>query len=115
MVVYVGTGVYLVAALALGLLISTVVSTQQQAQFLTFFVLVLFFFLGGLFTPVASMPEWVQVIAEGNPIKHFVALLRGVLMKGAMFSDVVGPILAMALFGAVTLALAVWRYRKTAA
>lgn len=115
LVVYAGTGVYLVAALALGLLISTVVSTQQQAQFLTFFVLVLFFFLGGLFTPVASMPEWVQVIAEGNPIKHFVALLRGVLMKGATLSDVMRPILAMAMFGAVTLALAVWRYRKTAA
>lgn len=113
--VYAGAGVYLVAALGLGLLISTVAQTQQQAMFVTFFVLVTFFFLGGLFTPVQSMPHWAQALAEGNPIKHFVDVLRTVLMKGGGPADVAGAFGAMALFGVAVLALALARYRKTTA
>ncbi len=114
-VVYLGAAVYLLAALGLGLLISTAVQTQQQAQFVTFFVLVTFFFLGGIFTPVQSMPDWAQAAAELNPIKHFVYVLRTVLMKGGTLGDVAGAIGAMALFAAGALTLAVLRYRKTAA
>lgn len=114
-VVYVGAAVYLLAALSLGLLVSTVAQTQQQAMFVTFFVLVTFFFLGGIFTPVQSMPGWAQALAELNPIKHFASLLRAVLMKGAGLREVAGGIGAMALFAVVTLPLALARYRKTAA
>lgn len=114
-VVYAGAAIYLLAALGLGLLISTTVQTQQQAQFVTFFVLVTFFFLGGIFTPIQSMPEWAQVVAEFNPIKHFVYVLRTVLMKGGTWGDVAGAIGAMALFAAGALGLALARYRKTAA
>ena len=66
-VVYLGAAVYLVAALGLGLLVSTAVQTQQQAMFVTFFMLVTFFFLGGIFTPVESMPGWAQTLARGQP------------------------------------------------
>lgn len=114
-IVYLAAAVYLVATLGLGLLVSTVVTTQQQAQFVTFFVLVFFFFLGGIFTPVQSMPGWVRVLAEINPIKHFVVIIRGVLMKGAPLGDVLVPLGAMAAFGVAVLTLAVFRYRKTAA
>jgi ABC-2 type transport system permease protein len=114
-VVYAGAAVYLVAALSLGLLVSTVAATQQQAMFVTFFVLVAFFFLGGIFTPVQSMPGWAQTLAELNPIKHFAELLRAVLMKGAGWRDVAPAIGAMALFAAAVLPLALFRYRKTAA
>ena len=113
LVVYLAAGVYLMAALSLGLLISTIASTQQQAQFVTFFSVVTFFFLGGIFTPIQSMPEWAQIVAEFNPIKHFVFILRGVLMKGAGVMEVVKPLGAMALFAVVVLSLAVLRYRKT--
>lgn len=113
-VVYAGAAVYLLAALGLGLLISTAAQTQQQALFITFFVVVTFFFLGGLFTPVQSMPAWAQAVAELNPIKHFVYLLRTVLMKGGTLSDVAGAIGAMAAFAAVALSFALVRYRKTA-
>jgi ABC-2 type transport system permease protein len=114
-VVYAGAAVYLLAALGLGLLVSTVAQTQQQAMFVTFFVLVTFFFLGGIFTPVASMPPWAQTVAELNPIKHFASLLRTVLIKGGSWGDVDGGIGAMAVFAAVVLPLALLRYRKTAA
>lgn len=114
-VVYAAAAVYLMAALGLGLLVSTVAQTLQQAQFVTFFVMVTFFFLGGIFTPIQSMPAWAQTVAEFNPIKQFVFVLRAVLMKGAGLRDVAGAIGAMALFAAVALSLALVRYRKTTA
>jgi ABC-2 type transport system permease protein len=113
--VFLGAALFLVCALGLGLLISTSVDTQQQALFIVFFVLMVFLFMGGLFTPVSSMPGWAQVIAEGNPIKHFIALVRGVLLRGAGLSDVLTEVLALIAFGSAVLALAVARYRKTAA
>ncbi len=113
--VYVGAGVYLVAALGLGLLISSAVATQQQAMFVTFFVLVTMLFLGGIFTPVTSMPGWAQTVAEVNPIKHFVDVLRTVLMKGGGPREVGLDYLAMAAFAAGVLPLALVRYRKTTA
>lgn len=112
--VYLGAGVYLFAALGIGLLISTAVETQQQAMFLTFFVLVTMLFLGGIFTPVESMPDWAQTVAQANPIRHFVAVLRTVLMKGGGLPEIAGKLGAMALAAAVVLPLAVARYRKTA-
>lgn len=112
--IYLGAGVYLVAALSLGLLVSTMATTQQQAQFITFFVLVTFLFMGGIFTPVQSMPNWAQWVAELNPIKHFAVILRGVLLKGASLSEIVRPLLAMAAFAVVILSLSVTRYHKTA-
>jgi ABC-2 type transport system permease protein len=114
-VVYLGAAVYLVGALGLGLLISTAVHTQQQAQFVTFFVLVAFFFLGGIFTPVESMPAWAQAVADLNPIRHVVWIFRTVLLKGGGLADVTGSLGAMAAFAAVVLALALMRTRKTAA
>ena len=112
--VYGGAALYLVAALGLGLLISTAVQTQQQAMFVTFFVLVTLFFLGGIFTPVQSMPAWAQAVADVNPIQHFVSVLRTVLMKGGGAAEVARSYAAMAAVSAVVLPLAILRSRKTA-
>ena len=113
LVVYAGGFAYLLAALGLGLLISTVVSTQQQAQFISFFALVTMFFLGGIFTPIQSMPEWAQNLSVANPIRHFVEVLRTVLMRGGGWVDVTEAIGAMLVFATVVLSLALLRYRKT--
>jgi ABC-2 type transport system permease protein len=112
--VYAGAAVYLPAALGLGLLISTIAETQQQAQFVTFFVIVTFFFLGGIFTPIQSMPPWAQTLAAFDPIKHFVFLLRTVLMKGGGVADILPALGAMAAFAVGALGLALARYHKTA-
>src|SRR5207237_8629562 len=77
------SAVYLVAALGLGLWISTIVETQQQAMFVTFFIMMIYLLMSGLFTPIDSMPRWVQIVAELNPVRHFVAISRAVLVKGA--------------------------------
>jgi ABC-2 type transport system permease protein len=107
------TSAYLLVALGLGLWISTVVDTQQQAMFITFFVLVLYLFMSGLFTPVASMPTWAEWLAEFSPLKHFIEVIRAILMKGAGLADVWHPIAILVGYGAVVLAVAVRQYSKT--
>jgi ABC-2 type transport system permease protein len=115
LLVYLAAMVYLVVVLGLGLWISTITRTQQQAMFVAFFVILVFLLMSGLFTPVDSMPEWAQWVAEANPVKHFVGVMRAVLVRGAGLETVGPPILGLAAAGAGVLALAVARYRKSAA
>ena len=105
--------VYLVAALGIGLWISTVAETQQQAMFVTFFVMVIYLLMGGIYTPVDSMPQWVQWLAELNPVKHFVQILRAILIKGAGFAEIQRPFYTLVAFAGVVFLLAVRQYRKT--
>jgi len=107
--------VYLVAALAIGLWISSVVDTQQQAMFVTFFVMNVYLLMSGLFTPIDSMAPWVQVVSQLNPVRHFVTISRAILMKGAGLADIARPLLTLTAFGAVTLALAIRQYAKRTA
>lgn len=104
--------VYLVAALGIGLFISTLVDTQQQAMFVTFFIIMVYLLMSGLFTPVRSMPTWAQWMAQVNPVKHFIEIMRAVLLKGATMRDVAQPIGILAIFGAVALTLAIREYGR---
>src|SRR5213078_3929464 len=104
---FAAAGVYLVVALGIGLWISTIVETQQQAMFVTFFILMIYLLMSGLFTPIDSMPRWVQLLSELNPVRHFVTIMRAILMKGAGVSDVMRPVLVLAVYGAIVLMLAI--------
>lgn len=115
LLVYLALVVYLVVVLGLGLWISTITRTQQQAMFVAFFVILIFLLMGGLFTPVDSMPDWAQAVAQANPVKHFVFIMRAVLVRGAGLETVAAPIVGLALAGMAVLALAVHRYRKSTA
>jgi ABC-2 type transport system permease protein len=115
LLVYLAAMVYLVVVLGIGLGISTITRTQQQAMFVAFFVILIFLLMGGLFTPVDSMPDWAQAVAEANPVKHFVFIMRAVLLRGAGLETVAGPILGLAAAGVAVLGLAVARYRKSTA
>ena len=68
--------------------------------------------MSGLFTPIDSMAPWVQVISQLNPVRHFVTLSRAVLVKGAGLREVARPLIILAVYGAVMLALAVRQYSK---
>jgi ABC-2 type transport system permease protein len=107
--------VYLVAALAIGLWISSVVDTQQQAMFVTFFVMNVYLLMSGLFTPIDSMAPWVQTVSQLNPVRHFVTISRAILMKGAGPADIAQPFFILTIFGAITLALAIRQYSKRVA
>lgn len=108
-------GIYLVVTLGIGLLISGRVETQQQAMFVTFFVMMIYLLMSGLFTPVDSMPHWVQVAAEFNPVKHFVSISRAILIKGAGLAEVARPLLILVAFAVGTFWLAVGQYTKRTA
>jgi len=108
-------GIYLTSALGIGLWISASVDTQQQAMFVTYFVLVLYLFMSGLFTPVTSMPAWAEWFAELSPLKHFIEVVRGVLMKGAGPMEIWQPTAILLVYGILILAVAVRQYSKTKA
>jgi ABC-2 type transport system permease protein len=112
--VFLVAAVYLLAALGTGLLISTLVDTQQQAMFITFFMVMIYLLMSGLFTPVRSMPDWAQWIAAANPVKHVIGVMRAVMLKGATLSDVLAPMAYLAAFGAAMLTLAVRQYARRA-
>jgi len=115
LLVYLAAAVYLIVVLGIGLAISTVTRTQQQAMFVAFFVMLIFLLMSGLFTPVDSMPDWAQRVAEANPVKHFVSIMRAVLMRGAGLETVGAPIVGLGVAGVCVLGLAVLRYRKSVA
>ncbi len=110
--VFGAAGLYLLAALGIGLFVSTLASTQQQAMFVTFFIVMIYLLMSGLFTPIRSMPEWAQWITEVNPVKHFIEIMRAVLLKGAGVGDILKPLGALAVFGVVVLSLAVRQYGR---
>jgi ABC-2 type transport system permease protein len=107
-------GLYLVSVLGLGLFISTLADTQQQVMFISFFFMMIFILMGGIFTPVESMPHWAQVADRFNPMYYFMRILRMVVLKGSGFSDLVTEFFSLAALGITFLSLAIWRYRKTA-
>ncbi len=110
-----GFGVlYLLSILGLGLLVSTLAETQQQVMFVTYFFMMIFILMGGIFTPVDSMPHWAQLVDEANPVYHFMRIMRMVVLKGSGLSDLIHEFVALCILGATFLSLALWRYRKTA-
>ena len=113
-VVFVAAAIYLVGALGIGLWISAIVDTQQQAMFVTVAILLVYLLMSGLFTPVRAMPDWAQMIAQASPVMHFTALVRAVLLKGAGFRDVAYQLAMLSGMGILILTLAVRQYSKRA-
>jgi ABC-2 type transport system permease protein len=104
---------YLIGLLGLGLFVSTVAETQQQVMFVNYFFMMIFILMGGIFTPVDSMPHWAQLLDEANPVYHFMRIMRMVVLKGSGFGDLIHEFFALCILGATFLSLALWRYRKT--
>jgi ABC-2 type transport system permease protein len=115
LLLYGAAAVYLAVALGIGLWISTLVETQQQAMFVTFFIVIIYLLMSGLFTPIDSMAPWVQAVSQINPVRHFVTISRAILMKGAGPAAIVEPLSILAVSAVVILTLAVRQYRKRVA
>ncbi|NOT37105.1 MAG: ABC transporter permease [Saprospiraceae bacterium] len=112
--IYVFSSFYLLAVLSFGLLISTYVKTQQQTMLISFFFMMIFILLSGLYTSIDSMPKWGQVVTWFNPIAYFVKVNRMVIMKGSGFSDILPSILSMIAMATVLISWAVFNYKKRA-
>ncbi|MGE0434457.1 MAG: ABC transporter permease [Planctomycetota bacterium] len=111
----VAVAAYIVAALSIGLFISTVSRTQQQAMLSTVMFILPAVLLSGYVFPVANMPDWIQWCTLVNPLRHMMDILRAVLLRGVGL-DVIWPhVLAIAGIGAAVLTAASVRFRKTLA
>jgi ABC-2 type transport system permease protein len=110
--IYAFAGVYLLAVLGLGLLVSTFTSTQQQAMLISFFMMMVFILLGGLYTSVDSMPHWAQMITKVNPVSYFIEVMRMVVLKGSTLADIKSHLLTVFGFAVFFNAWAIISYRK---
>ena len=110
--IYAFAAVYLLAVLGLGLLISTYCNTQLQAILILFFLIMIFILLGGLYTPIESMPVWAQWITKLNPVTYFIKVMREVVLKGSNLADIAPNIGIIFIFAVVLNTWAVVNYRK---
>ncbi|HSI02938.1 MAG: ABC transporter permease [Myxococcota bacterium] len=103
---------YVAALAGIGLLISSFASTQQQAFLGTFCFVMPAILISGYISPVDNMPSWLRTVAQGNPLLHFIVIVKGLYLKAAPFSDLVGHVGALMLIACVTTAAALLVFRR---
>jgi ABC-2 type transport system permease protein len=108
-----GTVLFLLCVLGIGLFISTVSNTQQQAMVTSFFFIMPSIIFSGFGSPISSMPEFLQYLTYINPLRYFQVVLRSVYLKGVGL-DVLWPqMAAMAAIGIFMLTVSVMRFHKS--
>ncbi|MCX6252847.1 MAG: ABC transporter permease [Bacteroidetes bacterium] len=110
--IFLSASVFLMVILGFGLLVSTVTNTQQQAMLVSFFFMVIFILMSGLFTSIESMPDWAQMLDKLNPLAYFIRIMRMVMLKGSSFHDIRLPFYSLLVYALISISLAVRRYRK---
>jgi ABC-2 type transport system permease protein len=111
-VVLVGTLLYLMTTLGVGLLVSTVSATQQQSFLGGFLFVMPAILLSGVVTPIRAMPGWLQLVTRLNPVRYYAEVMRTTLMRGAGFAELWPQLLALALLGGGVLVAATRRFRE---
>jgi ABC-2 type transport system permease protein len=109
---FLATCLFLLSTLGVGLFISTVSKTQQQAMMTTFFFILPFFMLSGFVFPIANMPEVVQWLTYLNPLRYFLVIIRGIFLKGVGLHILWPQYVALAVLGIMVFTGAIGRFRK---
>lgn len=109
--VFLATALYLMNTLGIGLFISTVSHSQQQAFMGGFLFMLPAALLSGIMTPVHSMPSWLAPLTLVNPLRHYAEILRGILLRGASLHDLRFQLLALAVMGIAIFSVAALRFR----
>jgi ABC-2 type transport system permease protein len=104
---------FILAGLSLGLLISTISATQQEAFLAMFLFLLPAIILSGFLYPIDTMPEVFQRLTLANPLRHFLEIVRGIFLRGADVSDLWVQFVVLGGMAATGLAVATWRFRRT--
>jgi ABC-2 type transport system permease protein len=107
-----GTLLYLMSTVGIGLFVSTISRNQQQAFMAGFLIVMPALLLSGVLTPVENMPQWIRPLTWINPVRYYVEILRGLLLRAASLHDLRGSFAALAIFGPLILGLAAARFRK---
>jgi ABC-2 type transport system permease protein len=103
---------YLAAVAGLGLFISAMSMTQQQAILGAFLFMVPAILLSGFATPIENMPSWLQPVTLINPLRYFLTVVKGIFLKGLPFAEVLANTIPLMLIAAVTLSAAAWLFRR---
>lgn len=110
--IYLFATIYLLVILGMGLLLSVYSATQQQAMLVSFFIMMIFVLMSGLYTNTDSMPEWAKWIVRLNPVSYFIEVIRRVVLKGATLSDVTRELGIISVYALVINTWAIFSYRK---
>ena len=111
-VIALGSFLYLFSTLGMGILIATVSSSQQQAMLGTFGFMLPAMLLSGFMSPISSMPLWLRPFTMLIPMRHYIEIMRGCLLKGAGIHDLAQQLIALTVLGVGILAISVARFRK---
>ncbi len=111
-VLFIGAILFLISMLGVGLLISTVSSTQQQAMVTAFFFIMPAITFSGFGFPIATMPQWLQYATYLSPLRYFLVVLRGTYLKGVGIDILWPQLAAMAALGFSLLTIAILRFHK---
>lgn len=103
---------YLLVVISLGSLISTISGTQQQSMFVSWFFMMMFLMMSGLFNIVESMPQWAISLNVINPIAYFIKIVRMVMLKGSTIVDIAVPLSALGVYALVATSMAIGLYQK---
>jgi ABC-2 type transport system permease protein len=107
------SGLFILTTLGLGLFISTIAKSQQQAMLIAqFFFFMPFLFLGGFAFPIANMPKVIQYVTYIIPLRYFLEIVRGIFLKGAGLNELWTQSVALLVFGVVVLTVSVLRFHK---
>jgi ABC-2 type transport system permease protein len=107
------TSLFMITTLGIGLLISTVANTQQEAMLTTMFTILPSIFLSGFFFPLAAMPAWLQVLSYLIPLRYFLIIARGIVVKGVGLAALWPEVIALAIFAVVVMGAAAARFQKS--
>jgi ABC-2 type transport system permease protein len=103
---------FVIAAVGIGLFVSSLVSTMQQAMLFSFVLLMPFVLLSGLATPIGNMPEVFQALTFINPLRYAIDVTRRVYLEGASLAQLVGDLWPLVVIGGLTLPVAAWMFRN---
>jgi len=114
LVLGVASVLFVLSGIGVGLFISTISNTQQEAFMSMFMFFMPALLLGGMLFPVENMPHWVQVLTWLDPLRHYLVIVRGVFLRGAGWSIVWPQMVVLATLGVGVLVFATKRFHKTA-
>jgi ABC-2 type transport system permease protein len=110
-ILYVGLGLFVLASTGIGLLVSSVAATMQQAMLFSFLIMMPFALLSGLTTPISSMPGVLQYLTLINPLRYAINIARRVYLEGAGFGLLIPELWPLVVIAALTLPIASWMFR----
>ena len=106
------SALFLLTSLGIGIFISSVANTQQEAMLLAFLTMFPSVFLGGFFFPIEAMPGWLQAITYVIPLRYMLVVIRGIILKGVGLQILRQEVIALIVFGVAIMLLAAARFRK---